>query len=250
VAWLPLFFNTKPYGAFMFGVGLRAHEIFDVLQHPFECDRIDITSDDYLHASPAVLKDMDQLRALFPITLHGEGLSIGGSDPINTDYLKALKVLIDRIEPMWVSDYLGFTGVDGKNMHMPLPLPMNADVLEHVAARIHEVQAYLGRPLVIENVQAPLIFTATTYTEYDFFNALVRESGCRLSLNLNTIQANAERHSFSSEDYIGALNADAVVQLRVGAQVAYPLYEAAIARFPDSALIVERDMLTRMRGND
>ena len=35
--------------------------------------------------------------------MHGVSLSIGSVDPLNNDYLKSLKRLMQRIQPKWIS---------------------------------------------------------------------------------------------------------------------------------------------------
>src|SRR5258708_20449138 len=76
---------------------------------------------------------LDTFRRDYPMALHGVSLSIGSIDPLDRRYLDELKALVDRVQPMWVSDHLCFTGLRGINMHDLLPLPDTEEALDHPA---------------------------------------------------------------------------------------------------------------------
>ncbi len=96
------------------------------------------------------------------MALHGVSLSIGSIDPLDRRYLDELKALVERVEPMWVSDHLCFTGLRGQNMHDLLPLPYTEEALNHVAERVMQVQDHLGRRLVLENVSSYVTYAASS----------------------------------------------------------------------------------------
>src|SRR5688572_2229752 len=65
--------------------------------------------------------------------------------------LRRLRLLIDAIEPMFVSDHLSWSRIDGFNSHDLLPLPYTEDALALVCENIDRAQEVLGRTLLIEN---------------------------------------------------------------------------------------------------
>ncbi len=101
--------------------------------------------------------------------LHGVSLGIGGSDPLDQDYLAQLKDLARRIEPAWISDHLCWTGLHGINAHDLLPLPYTEETVEHVAQRVMQVQDYLDRRILLENVSSYLGYRSSTMSEWEFW---------------------------------------------------------------------------------
>ena len=121
-----------------------------------------IDSENYLVPGGKPLKHLDHLRADWPMVMHGVSLSIGGTDALDTRYLRDLRSLAERVQPGWVSDHLCWTGVAGRNLHDLLPLPLTETTLRHVADRVGRVQDALGRRLVLENVSSYLRFAAAS----------------------------------------------------------------------------------------
>ena len=119
------------------------------------------------------------------------------------------------MRPEWVSDHLCWTGVAGVNTHDLLPMPLNEESLRHVAARVRQVQDFLGRPLVLENPSTYLEFKDSTVTEWAFLSELARETGCGLLLDVNNVYVSAYNHGFDAEHYVRSLPHEAVVQIHL-----------------------------------
>ena len=83
---------------------------------------------------------------------------LGSTDPLDIDYLKQVKALAARVEPVWISDHLCWTGVQGINAHDLLPIPYTRQAINHIVSRIHQIQDFLARPILIENVSSYLTY--------------------------------------------------------------------------------------------
>src|SRR5580704_2236440 len=114
-----------------FGLGLRPEHYSEVLHSRPALDWFEIISENYLVPGGKPLYYLDRIREHYPMVMHGVSLSVGSSDPIDLTYLKQVKELIQRVEPMWVSDHICWTGVDGINLHDLLPLPYTEEVIKH-----------------------------------------------------------------------------------------------------------------------
>ena len=134
------------------GVGLRSEHYPFILAEWPEVDWFEAITENFMDTGGRPLQVLEQVRRRTPVALHGVSLSIGSADPLDEVYLAELKTLADRIEPAIVSDHLCWTGVDGENLHDLLPLPFTGEALEHVAARVRQVQEVLGRRILLENV--------------------------------------------------------------------------------------------------
>jgi uncharacterized protein (UPF0276 family) len=142
-------------------------------------------------------------------------MSIGGTDPLDREYLRKLKALAGRTRAHWVSDHLCWTGVAGRNVHDLLPMPYTEEALRHTAARVGQVSEILERPLVIENPSSYVEFADSTMTEWEFLGRLCDEADCGLLLDVNNVYVSSFNHGFDPRVYIDAVPADRVVQYHV-----------------------------------
>ncbi|PXA91341.1 hypothetical protein DMC47_25960 [Nostoc sp. 3335mG] len=151
----------------------------------------------------------------YPLALHGVSLSIGSTDPLDRDYLAALKRLAAEVQPAWISDHLCWTGVNGRNSHDLLPLPLNEESLAHVISRVRQVQDILERPLILENPSSYVRFAESTIDEPDFLRALTDATGCGLLLDVNNVYVSCFNAGTDPYAYLDAYPCDRVVQMHL-----------------------------------
>lgn len=240
------------------GLGLRASHYQEIFETKPDVPWFELLSDNYMAAGGLPIQRAEKVRQDYPITLHGVGMSLGSADPLNTDYLKRLKVLADRLEPHYVSDHIAWVSVDGKYTHDLLPLPYNQDMLQHLSDRIQQVQDYLGRTILIENPSSYLSFDSSDMGEADFINQLSLSSGCELLLDVNNIYVSAMNHGFDPYQYLESIPQDKVKEIHLagyeqmdgylfdthGHSVKPPvwdLYRAALKRFGSVPTLIEWD---------
>ncbi|MDP3333772.1 MAG: DUF692 family protein, partial [Methylococcaceae bacterium] len=113
-----------------FGLGLRTDHYETILAEKPPVGWFEVITENYLVPGGKPLYYLDSIRANYPLVMHGVSLSIGGTDPLNWDYLRQVKTLAERIEPAWISDHLCWTGVNGVNLHDLLPLPYTQEAVQ------------------------------------------------------------------------------------------------------------------------
>ena len=199
-----------------FGLGLRSehYAAFESASQT-RVDWLEILSENYLVPGGAPLWHLDRIRRDFPMVMHGVSLNIGGTDPLNLDYLRDLKALVQRVQPGWVSDHLCWTGTQGVNLHDLLPLPYTRETLRHVSERIQRVQDFLGRRLVIENPSTYVAFSADQMPEWEFVTEMLQLADCELLLDVNNVYVSSVNHGFDPRHYINALPAARVRQIHL-----------------------------------
>lgn len=148
---------------------------------------------------------LEAVRRDYPLALHGVGLSLGSTDPLDAKHLARLKRLVERFEPMLVSEHASWSSVDGIHANDLLPLPLDEESLAHLVSRVSRVQEAIGRELLIENVSSYLRPGESAMSEWAFHTELARRSGCRLLLDVNNIYVNSVNHGFDPEDWVDAV---------------------------------------------
>lgn len=199
-----------------FGVGLRSCHFQWLMQHidpnKTGVDWFEIISENFIDNHGYARHVLFKLREYYPFVMHGVSLSIGSTDPLNFAYLEKLKQLAHDLEPEWVSDHLCWTGVQSINSHDLLPMPLTRESLNHVARRIHQVQEYLERPLILENPSSYLEYQQSEFKEWEFLNYLCELTGCGLLVDVNNIYVSAFNHGFDAHEYLDNLPAEHIVQ--------------------------------------
>lgn len=211
----------------------------------------------YLDGGPA-LAALGRIRADYPLSLHGVGMSLGSTDPLDLSHVEKLKTLIGRVEPALVSEHLCWSAVGGRHLNDLLPLPYTEESLDLACARVAELQERIGREVAVENVSSYLAFADSTIPEWEFVVALAQRTGCKLLLDVNNVYVNATNHGFDADRYIATVAAGAVAEIHLagfeeadgclidthGAPVApdvWALYTRTIARIGPRPTLIEWD---------
>ncbi|MGE3759216.1 MAG: DUF692 family multinuclear iron-containing protein [Pseudobdellovibrionaceae bacterium] len=137
----------------LIGVGLRPTHYPHLECTPqIESNWFEAISENYMNTEGRPLEMLLKVRAQFPMALHGVSLSIGSEMDDRKDYLTKLKRLIERIDPLIVSDHFCWTRAHSGNSHDLLPMPFTRETLELVISNADFVQNFLGRQILLENI--------------------------------------------------------------------------------------------------
>lgn len=249
---------SRPTTSPGFGLGLRTPHYADFLAGPQRVDWLEVITDNFLGAGGKPLACLERFRADYPIALHGVALSLGGTDPLDRDYLRRVRQLADRLQPLWVSEHLCWTGQGGAVLHDLYPLPYTEACARHVVQRIRQAQDLLGRRLVLENVSSYVRYRSSEATEWDFLAHVAEEADCELLVDVNNIHVSSVNHGFEAAAYLAALPASRVRQIHLAghsqqdhflidthdhpvAPEVWALYAQACERFGAVATMIERD---------
>jgi len=197
------------------GIGLRPAHYRDMLARRPPLAFLEVHSENYFGAGGPPHHYLENLRADYPLSLHGVSLSLGSTDPLDHAHLLKLKALAVRYQPELVSDHLCWTSADGLHTHDLLPLPFTEEVIRHVAARIRQVQDVLERRLLVENATGYVEFAASNMSEWAFVRAVVEEADCDLLLDVNNVYVNAINLSFDPLTYIEAMPAERIKEIHL-----------------------------------
>lgn len=191
------------------GIGLRGAHIVEVVAERPKVGWLEIHSENYMDSSLArgVLAD---LRRDYPISFHAVGLSLGGVEPVDTDFLARLRSLCLEIEPELVSDHLSWCRHDGAFYNDLLPIPYTAEALSVICRNIDQVQSVLRRRILIENPSRYLSYVSNEMTEVAFLSEISRITGCGILCDVNNIYVSCTNTGGDPVAYLASLPGDAI----------------------------------------
>ncbi|MEW6131966.1 MAG: DUF692 domain-containing protein [Pseudomonadota bacterium] len=241
-----------------FGLGLRPVHYPDFLRAPQAVDWLEIISENYMVPGGKSLAMLDAIRERYPMAMHGVSLSIGSTDGLDPGYLAELKKLVRRVEPLWVSDHLCWTGVHGRNAHDLLPLPYSEEALRLVVRHVRHMQDLLGRRILLENVSSYLEYRSSEMSEWEFLREVAEQADCLLLLDVNNIYVSSINHGFDALEFLKHVPAKRVQQIHLAghsdhgdyivdthdhpvAEPVWDLYRQACGLFGEVAAMIERD---------
>jgi uncharacterized protein len=240
------------------GIGLRSPHVAEVLATRPRVPFFEVHSENYYLDGGPALAALARVRADYPLSLHGVGMSLGSADPLDLTHVAKLKTLIARVDPALVSEHLCWSAVGGRHLNDLLPLPYTDEALDVACRRVAELQERLGREVAIENVSSYLTFADSTIPEWEFVAALAQRTGCKILLDVNNIYINATNHGFDADRYVAAIPREAVAEIHLagfeegdgvlidthGARVApdvWALYQRTIDRIGPRPTLIEWD---------
>jgi uncharacterized protein (UPF0276 family) len=244
------------------GVGLRAQHHDIVIRERPDVGWFEAHTENYFADGGAAVASLMSIRELYPVTLHGVGLSIGSMDPLDPEHLARTKRAVQRFEPVLVSEHLSWSSVNGRYANDLLPLPYTHEARRHVVSRINQVQDYLERQILIENVSSYLEFDCSDMSESTFLQEVASAAGCGILLDVNNIYVAARNHGQDPHAYLESIPPLLVQELHLaghqeitlqgrpvlidthGARVCEPvwqLYRHALQRFGRVPTLIEWD---------
>src|ERR1700761_9396626 len=160
------------------GVGLKPEHVRTILADRPPLGFFEIHAENYMGEGGPPHRHLAAIRAQYPLSIHGVGLSLGSDRKPDPAHLGRLPALVRRYEPMLVSEHLAWSVQDGSFLNDLLPLPYTEATLDRVTHNIDRVQTALGRRILLENPATYLAFEESELTETGFIAELARRTGC------------------------------------------------------------------------
>jgi uncharacterized protein len=241
-----------------YGLGLRRQHYDDVLNARVGVDFLEVISENFMVDGGRPRHILRAVRERYPVALHGVSMSVGSADGVDPAYLARLRALVDEIDPLFVSDHLSWSRIEGFNAHDLLPIPYTREALDVVCDNVDRAQTALGRAMLIENPSTYLDYAQSEMHEWDFLAALCARTGCHLLLDVNNVFVSATNHGFDPLDYLDGIPARFVRQIHVaghsrGSEMlidthdspvcadVWNLYAHVLPRLGPVATMIERD---------
>ena len=197
------------------GVGLKPEHIETVLLERPDVGFFEIHAENYMGAGGPPHRQLEAIRRLYPVSLHGVGLSIGSPRPLDKAHLQRLAALIERYQPGQFSEHLAWSTHDTGFLNDLLPAPYTAQTLQGVCDHVDETQTALGVRMLLENPSTYVIFAESEIPETEFLREIAGRTGCGLLLDVNNVEVSAANHGYDALAYLDAFPLDAVGEIHL-----------------------------------
>jgi uncharacterized protein len=241
------------------GIGLRSPHAAEIAGTRPKLAFIEVHAENYM-AETVAFDQLLKLRRDYPVSVHGVALSLGSAEQLDRVHLARLKVLVERVEPILVSEHLAWSAIGGVYLNDLLPLPYTEESLDLFSRHVEEMQEVLGRRLLIENPASYLCYRHSSIPEAEFLSEVVLRTGCGILCDVNNIYVSARNCGFDPIAYLDALPSEAIGEIHLaghhaaedvdiliddhGSRVAEPvwnLHAAALQRFGPVPALIEWD---------
>ena len=222
------------------GISLRREWVEPLLATRTQFPALEVIFEQWVFASAAALRDLERLRERSPFLLHCLGMNIGSSEPLDRAYFERVRAFGERFSVDTISDHLSWRSTGGQWALALLPLPRTEEALRHVATRVNEVQAFLGRAIALENVSQYLP-TPGDIPTVEMSNALADRCGTAIHLDLNNLIVNERWLGESPDLFLDSLQAPiAWVHLAGHQEVPMPIDDHSRLPGPDCMGLLRR----------
>jgi len=241
-----------------FGIGLRKPHYDAFLSSDVPVDFVEVISENFMVDGGNPKRILHVVRERYPVALHGVSMSLGSADGLDNAYLLRLRSLVDEVDPLYVSDHLSWSRIEGFNSHDLLPLPYTQEALILVSDNIQRAQHALGRAILIENPSTYISYASDEVTEWQFLDELCARTGCGLLLDVNNVFVSATNHGFDPLAYLNGIPTDRVHQIHLAGHshgkhllidthdqpvptAVWDLYAHIVGKLGPVATMIERD---------
>lgn len=213
------------------GLGLKPEHYADILDGRPDIGFFEVHAENYMGDGGPPHRALEAIADRYPLSLHGVGLSIGASGPLDKAHLARLRKLVERYRPQSFSEHLAWSSHGTGFLNDLLPLPYTGETLERVAAHVDETQQALGRRMLLENPSTYLLFEESTIDEIDFLASVAARTGCGLLLDVNNVMVSAVNHRLDPFAYVDRFPVELAGEIHLGG------YDEAVDGAGDRLLI-------------
>lgn len=208
---LPL--NSQSSASSFVGVGLRKDHYKGIIEGKPKLGFLEVHPENYFGFGPEV-ELLKKASEVYPISLHGVGLSLGSSSRVSKKHLESLKRLITEINPVMVSEHVSWSMSGNAHLNDLLPVPYTNESLNKLCDNIKYTQDFLERKIMIENPSTYLNFKGEM-TEWEYISKAAKRSGCNILLDINNIFVSGHNNKFCPRNYIDSIDANKIGEIHL-----------------------------------
>lgn len=193
------------------GLGYRAPLAKWIAAAPPEVECLELTAEHFFDAPDEFIAAVAER---YPVFIHGLGLSLATSGPLDAATLTAFQRVVRIADPEWISEHVAFTRTAEVDLGHLNPVPPTREMLDRIAENAAALAAACSKPLILENITSHLKMPGEM-SEPEFLNELCRRADCGLLLDVTNLFINSKNHGFDPHAWLHELDPARIVQLHI-----------------------------------
>ncbi|MET0356370.1 MAG: DUF692 family multinuclear iron-containing protein [Cellvibrio sp.] len=174
------------------GLGWRPEISAHILQHLDHIDVLEVIADNYFSASQKDIQSLEFLARQTSVSLHGVGMGLASSQPVELRYLERMARLVNRVRPEFWSEHLAFVRAGSIEIgHLAAP-PRNQETVAVTVNNIQAARNIVGSLPHMENIATLIQPPASSLAEGQWITEIIEKSEAPFLLDLHNLYANAK----------------------------------------------------------
>jgi uncharacterized protein len=187
------------------GIGWRPELAAGILANVDRIDLVEVIADDWFEAGRRELRALRTLGAQVPVVLHGVGLGLASSVPVDARRLAAMARVVEAVRPEFWSEHLAFVRAGGHEIgHLAAP-PRTVATIEGAAVNIDRARRIVGSAPLLENIATLIDPPGSDRDEAAFVVGIAEAADAELLLDLHNLHANATNFAYDPLAFLDAL---------------------------------------------
>ena len=240
------------------GIGWRPELAADLLAAPQSVDVVEVVAETCF-AQPAARREARAIAELWPVVPHGLKLSLGSADGIDLDKARKLGALARELHAPAISEHVALTRGGSHEIGHLTALPLTREAVAVLARNVLAARRVLPDvPLLLENIAWTFRWPEDALPEGEFYEEVVKATGCDLLLDVANLYANARNAGADPEKALLTYPLDRVAMVHVAGgavedgfyadthahsvpDAVFELLEPLLARTGPLPIVLERD---------
>jgi uncharacterized protein (UPF0276 family) len=197
------------------GLGWRADLAAGIFSHLDRIDLLEVIADDFFDAPRRELRALRMLSSQVAIVLHGVGMGLASSVPVETKRLQKMARLVEHVRPQFWSEHLAFVRGGGLEIgHLAAP-PRSVDTVEGAAANLTRAAKIVGSKPIMENIATLIDPPGSILSESAWINGILASADCNLLLDLHNVYANGLNHGYDPKAFLHQISAKRIAAIHI-----------------------------------
>jgi uncharacterized protein len=186
------------------GIGWRPELAAGILSNLDAIDVIEVIADNYFDSTAGV-RALRTLAVQSTVVLHGIGLGMASTSPVDRKRLSKMARLVEQVRPESWSEHLAFVRAGEIEIgHLAAP-PRTASTIDATAENLEAARKIVGTVPMVENIATLIDPPASDLDEPEWLARTVAASGADLLLDLHNLYANARNFKLDADDFLDRL---------------------------------------------
>jgi len=184
------------------GLGWRADLAAGIFSHLEYIDLLEVVADDFFGAPRREIRALKTLASQVSVVLHGVGMGLASSVPVETKRLEKMARLVEQVRPEFWSEHLAFVRGGGIEIGHLAATPRTADTLEGAAENLSRAAALVGSKPIVENIATLIDPPGSNLSESAWISGILASADCNLLLDLHNVYANGLNHGYDPKAFL------------------------------------------------